>query len=59
MDKVKKLSKIIDFKMSQKIKTDKYKDEVLLDKDFRFTNSFFDLMAEIFLELIENAKGKK
>lgn len=58
MNRKSKLSKIIDLKMSQKIKSNQYKNEVFLDKDLRFTNSFFKLMAEIFLELIKNAKEK-
>ena len=56
MSKIKKMSKIIDFKMNKLISSDKYKDELLLDKDFRFTPVFFELTAEVFFELIERAK---
>ena len=56
MNKIKKVGKIIDFKMNKMI-NGKYKDEILLDEEYRFTTKFFEMTAEVFLELIKDAKN--
>lgn len=55
MAKLNNIGKLINIKMTKKINTT-YKNEVLLDDEHRFTVKFFELMSEIFLEIIEDAK---
>ena len=51
------IGNIIDKKMELLV-NGKYKNEILLDNEYRFTPLFFQMMAEIFLDIVNSSREK-